>query len=49
MGTLYILLYGSELWEPYIYYYMEVNYGEPYIYYYMEVNYGNFIYTTIWK
>ena len=27
MGTLYILLYGSELWEPYIYYYMEVNYG----------------------
>ena len=44
MGTLYTLLYGSELWEPYIHYYMVVYYGNLiYIYYYMEVYYGNLI------
>ena len=37
MRTLFILLYGSELCEPYLYYYMVVNYAEPY---------GS--YTTIW-
>ena len=27
MRTLFILLYGSELCEPYLYYYMVVNYA----------------------
>ena len=56
MRTLFILLYGSELCEPYLYYYMVtlfiLLYGselcEPYLYYYMVVNYANLIYTTIW-
>ena len=47
MRTLFILLYGSELCEPYL-----LLYGselcEPYLYYYMVVNYANLIYTTIW-
>ena len=61
MGTLFILLYiyGSELWEPYLYYYSELwqpylyyyiyELWQPYLYYYIYmVNYGNLIYTTIY-
>ena len=53
MRTLFILLYGSELCEPYLYLMVVILlYGselcEPYLYYYMVVNYANLIYTTIW-
>ena len=51
MRTLFILLYGSELCEPYSTLFILL-YGselcEPYLYYYMVVNYANLIYTTIW-